>query len=369
MRHHKRAPVVLVPNELEINDGIKWDCTDVRRFTYYGGGTGLYHTVYTPPNHPFAPRFWAGSCEEGQLTAGGFSNSELHGKDLWELYHSHLGFLRSVNPDEINVRTTYVDRTKNVASGVLAGMDPSTAGRPWPVHAQPHLIDSLGPSYKCPRADYLAGEGLAAPVWQEVWKNNSALHERIDSVLGTTSYVFSFYQDIVTARVCNDHPLPCNAAGDCISEEDAAQIFELANLEANYLWNAAEYATEYNQLTFGVMFSELADALQKPTHRLALYVAHDTSIVRIAAGLGIVPLRWPRLGSEFVFEIWRDKNGDQFVRVFYDGELISSLSWTPIDTFICHLRQQVPKDLFEKCSSESVAGEAEKGKLPQFFVQ
>jgi hypothetical protein len=51
------------------------------------------------------------------------------------------------------------------------------------------------------------------------------------------------------------------------------------------------------------MFSELADALQKPTHRLALYVAHDASIVRIAAGLGIVPLRWPRLGSEFVFEV------------------------------------------------------------------
>jgi len=51
------------------------------------------------------------------------------------------------------------------------------------------------------------------------------------------------------------------------------------------------------------MFSELADALQKPTHRLALYVAHDTSMVRMAAGLEIFPLRWPRIGSEFVFEV------------------------------------------------------------------
>jgi hypothetical protein len=51
------------------------------------------------------------------------------------------------------------------------------------------------------------------------------------------------------------------------------------------------------------MFSELADALQEPTHRLALYVAHDTSMVRIAAGLGIFPLRWPRLGSEVVIEV------------------------------------------------------------------
>jgi len=290
-------------------------------------------------------------------------------QDLWELYHGHLGFLRSVDPDEISVRTTYIERTKHVASGVLAGMDPSTAGRPWPARAQPELIDSLVPSYACPRADSLFAAAVAAPGWQEVWKNNSALLERVNSVLGTSSSVFLSYQDIVTARVCNDHPLPCNAAGDCISEEDAAQIFELANLEADYLWHLAENATEYNQLTFGVMFSELADALREPTHRLALYVAHDASIVRIAAGLEIFPLHWPRLGSEFVFETWSDKDGEKFVRVFYDGELISSLSWTPLETFISHLRQQLPDDIFEKCESVSVAGEAEKGKRPYFLVQ
>jgi hypothetical protein len=55
------------------------------------------------------------------------------------------------------------------------------------------------------------------------------------------------------------------------------------------------------------MFAELANALTAPEHHLALYVAHDTSIVRLAAGLGIFPLRWPRLGSEIVIEVrrWR----------------------------------------------------------------
>ena len=51
------------------------------------------------------------------------------------------------------------------------------------------------------------------------------------------------------------------------------------------------------------MFSELAKALKKPKHPLALYVAHDSSLVRIAAGLRVFPLRWPRLGSEFVIEV------------------------------------------------------------------
>ena len=53
----------------------------------------------------------------------------------------------------------------------------------------------------------------------------------------------------------------------------------------------------------GVLFSELANALESPKHRLALYVAHDLSIVRLAAGLKIFPLRWPRLGSEIVIEV------------------------------------------------------------------
>lgn len=52
-----------------------------------------------------------------------------------------------------------------------------------------------------------------------------------------------------------------------------------------------------------MLFSELADALELPTHRLALNVAHDVSIVRLAAGLKIFPLRWPRLGSEIAIEV------------------------------------------------------------------
>jgi hypothetical protein len=120
----------------------------------------------------------------------------------------------------------------------------------------------------------------------------------------------------------------------------------------------------------GAMFSELADALSVPKHRLELYVAHDLSIVRLAAGLEIFPLRWPRLGSEIVIEvrrrlprsiaadrwdhidqIWKDQFAKKFVRVFYDGELVGSLSWVPLNGFISRLRRQVPEHLYERCMS------------------
>jgi hypothetical protein len=60
-----------------------------------------------------------------------------------------------------------------------------------------------------------------------------------------------------------------------------------------------------------VFFLELAQNFQLfksggETHKLRLYVGHDGSMVRLAAGLGFgnaAPLRWPALGSEIVMEV------------------------------------------------------------------
>ncbi|KAI9441762.1 phosphoglycerate mutase-like protein [Lactarius indigo] len=337
MRHHKRAPVALVPKEREINIGVPWDCSGIKQFTYGGSGGRLSNSVTIPPGHPFREQIWAGSCEEGQLTAGGFHDSKTHGKDLWDVYHAHLGFLQAVQPSEISVRTTYIDRTKHVASGVLAGMDPSSAKRKWPAHAQPQRENSLVPNYKCPRADSLVSAAQAAPFWQDILKKTAALRGRLDTAVWSSS--FMFYQDILTARICNG---PSTAL---------------------YLFHRAENAAEYNQLTFGVLFSELADALETPKHSLALYVAHDTSIIRLAAGLEIFPLRWPRLGSEIAIEIWRDGKNRRFVRVLYDGETVESLKWTPLYDFLSVLRNQVPDHIFKRCAS--VSGKAEGAERPQ----
>jgi len=84
LKSQQRTPVALVPDERGINQGIEWDCSHVRQFAYDGSGARLSHSVTTPPDHPFAQQIWAGTCEEGQLTAGGFHDSKIHGK-VWEL--------------------------------------------------------------------------------------------------------------------------------------------------------------------------------------------------------------------------------------------------------------------------------------------
>lgn len=151
--------------------------------------------------------------------------------------------------------------------------------------------------------------------------------------------------DVLTARTCHGHPLPCNSAGTCVSEADAASVFAIGDFEyecvaipsvcpccvdwwaaviCSYIWHAAQNASNYTSLTFGknvpaprrlsihlilrsetpgTFFAELAVALEEPTHRLALYVGHDSTLVRLLAGIGAVPLRWPSFGSEVVFEV------------------------------------------------------------------
>ena len=52
----------------------------------------------------------------------------------------------------------------------------------------------------------------------------------------------------------------------------------------------------------GAFFANLAHALAAAfAHRLALYVGHDGSMVRLLAGLGAVPLWWPAFGAEVAF--------------------------------------------------------------------
>jgi len=157
----------------------------------------------------------------------------------------------------------------------------------------------------------------------------------------------------IPAFFCHGHPLPCNKAANdtCVSEGDAASVFAIGDFEYNYIWNAAQNASTYNSLTFGVFFAELADALAVPkfTHRLSLYVGHDGTLVRLLAGLGAIPLRWPSFGSEVVLEVWEEALGRRFIRVFHEGTILRGMEWVRLDEFIEILRALVPARLFERC--------------------
>lgn len=164
------------------------------------------------------------------------------------------------------------------------------------------------------------------------------------------------YFDTFTSRTCHGHPLPCNSTGACVSPSDAVTVFGIGNFEYNYIWKAAQNASTYNSLTFGVMFQELANNFVafKNGHenfKLRLYVGHDGSMIRLASGLGIQgSLPWPALGSEFVMEVWRTHSKEYFVRVMHEGTPAVGLEWVSLDSFIQLLQSNVPQNIFQQCN-------------------
>ncbi|KAF8517913.1 phosphoglycerate mutase-like protein [Hysterangium stoloniferum] len=349
IRHHKRTPDNLYPSENELNPQPGWVCTYFLESTYgslqgkNGRSAHIFHETFIPDTHPFLSQFWNGSCDEGQLTAAGLQDAIAHRKGFAAVYMDKVRFLKAVDENDIWIRTSTEDRTYQVAGGWLYGMNPSLDNVPFKVHNEPASIDSLVPSYSCPNADSLRNQYQSIPAWTDHLNANADLKARLDATLGTAG---------LNAW---SHPLPCNSMGACVAPEDAVKVFQIGDFEYNYIWKAAQGASTYNSLTFGVMFQELAQnfvAFQKgqETFKLRLYVGHDGSMIRLASGLGIQgPLRWPALGSEFVFEVWRTHDRSLFVQVMHEGTPAVGLEWLSLDNFITLLESNVPENIFEKC--------------------
>ncbi|KAF9223286.1 phosphoglycerate mutase-like protein [Gyrodon lividus] len=366
IRHHKRTPDNLYPNERFLNTASGWNCEDFLQQDYGSGTAQVYHETIIPEWHPFASQIWTGTCDAGQLTREGLEDAIQHGKDFWSVYHGKLGFLEHVNTADIYIRTSTEVRTHQVAGAILYGMDPSTVTQRWPVYTQPENIDSLVPSYGCPNANAIRAAYQSVPAWTDHLAQHQDLQNRLDTMLGTAGLSawnswYDHFFDTFTSRTCHGHPLPCNSTGMCVSQEDANTVFALGDWEYNYIWNAAQNASTYTSLTFGVFFIELSQNFKRfqsgrETHKLRFYVGHDGTMIRLAAALGLGNvenggrLRWPAMGSEIIMEVWHDKRDGEFVRVIHEGTPVPSLEWIPLGDFTDFLDGVIPEDIYKACT-------------------
>ncbi|KZT33072.1 phosphoglycerate mutase-like protein [Sistotremastrum suecicum HHB10207 ss-3] len=413
MRHHKRTPDNLYPNENALNPAEGWDCSSFIQENHGNPSSSarVYHNAFIPSWHPFKGRLWNGNCSAGQLTKEGLDDAVQHGKDLISVYRDFLAGEggAGVTPENIHIRTSNEDRTYQVAGALLYGMDTSTKDILWPVYVQPSNIDSLVPSYSCPAASALRAASQSTPEWKTHLLQNQDLMDRLGEMLGTKGLgaweewfgrADDHFFDTFASRTCHSHPLPCNPnTKQCVSEEDARRVFALGDWEYNWIWNEAPNAKLYTQLTFGVMVLELATNLRalisphdeardlahhEDSHpskvpKMRIYVGHDGSLIRLASGLGIGKqdhngrLRWPALGSEIILEVWStpgslsssalvENKGDDvltgegnelLVRVLHEGSPVRGLEWVPFNEMLGLLESNVPPDLYDRCQSQA----------------
>ena len=118
------------------------------------------------------------------------------------MYHGKLKFLKTVNTNDIMVRTSTELRTAYVAGGLLQGMHPEHRFCPFPVYSQPSSvsgffafaqrtepqnsqIDSIVPNYRCPAANSIRDEYQSVSAWTDHLTANQDLKNRLDATLGT----------------------------------------------------------------------------------------------------------------------------------------------------------------------------------------
>ncbi|KAF9450832.1 histidine phosphatase [Macrolepiota fuliginosa MF-IS2] len=374
-RHHKRTPYA--SNTFPV-EGITWDCNG----TGPVAGLARHWQASTPSANPFttlaSPGFvgstYGSQCQFPSITGAGLDDSLTHGVDLRGVYSKRLGLKDTFDPSEARIRVTNNAITSQVASGLLRGLFPKSDHIQ--VQIESSTFDSLEPTYSCSGADSLRNNfttGSGGQLWQQHLTDAAPLYNKLDNVSGIPGddfgwhMSFDHYYDNMSAKQCHAKPLPCNVDNPslCVTQDEADTVFRLGNWEYSYLFRDAPDSAAYSALRYGAFALELKSHLQdviqgKSTLRYVQNIAHDGSVAPLLGLLQIDVMVWPGMGSEVVFELYRNKRSSQyFIRVLWSGQPMKTstplgvLDMVKIEDFFNYLDSMVGSgsDLVQGCSS------------------
>jgi acid phosphatase len=376
-RHHKRTPYNLPPTQALGDD---WDCGDISlfgygyyqhdRFSRKHRSVWTYQQTYSSHINPFSDRV-QGTCQFPQLTGGGLLDAQRHGRDLRNVYQSRLKLSMPSKRGHIDAQPAFfrysrAALTEATAAGVLAGLFDTVDYVP--LHAQNNLVDSMDGGYPCPAADRYEEAKRQTPAWQEHLDKTADLRARLEAVLSTDTSddaeawreSFDHYADYFQGRQCHGLPLPCHPSNTslCVTQADIDTVSSLGDWEWDFTWRAQPNAKQHIRAARGVLIAEMLDMLSRKAAgqtkiRYAHLFGHDGELGPLLGSLGVPFLRWPGMGAEIVFELYKTKADAHMVRVLYGGRPIRSshgdLSWMPLDQFAAIWQTYIPEDAKKMC--------------------
>ncbi|KAF3990179.1 hypothetical protein FT663_02190 [Candidozyma haemuli var. vulneris] len=371
-RHHKRTPYA---SNVFPKEDIGLSCDRVTNF-YYGQAVAHNYSAqigwdaYVDPENPFAHQYgFNGSCQFPEISEGGLEDSRQHGIDIFQNYHGKLGFLPDeFDPKKIKFQVTNNQITSQVAGALIGGMYPDLEQQSVDVSIQRADSDYLEPKYSCIGADKTKKFILSSEGWNEHLERSEYLFNELDAISGVNPdnkgwhVSWDHYFDNLAHRLCHGLPLPCKIddPSTCITEKQAEQVFRLGDHEYNYQYREAPQSTLYSVAKYGIFLQKVLQHLNEAASGSSevIYrhnIAHDGSISPLLGALQIDYLRWPGMGAEVVFELWK-KEGQDFVRVLYGGQpLVTStplgtLDLVPLEEFANYLESFLKENnVYELC--------------------
>ncbi|RCI14357.1 hypothetical protein L249_6007 [Ophiocordyceps polyrhachis-furcata BCC 54312] len=328
-RHHKRTPYA--SNSFPVDSNI-WNCDDASILHLIHPLRGpqpavVYRQELRPYQNSWKSPNRNASCAFPQITTDGLLDSWQHGNDLYDVYHGLVGLLPSRNEDAKSVvryRATNNVITQQVAAMVIGGMWRDSG--PFPLLIQPSGIDSLEPQYDCPAANerFSSIVSNTNTVWRKHLVSSTQLFRTLDNITlvhpldPTFHSSFDHYFDNLSARQCHSMPMPCRPESGsktphCVSQEVADAVFRIGHWEYNHIYRDHPSSLLASAASFGSWIGELTTNLRDSMNGSSKIVyshnvAHDGSIARLLSILQFEYMRWPGMGAEIVFELYRRKS-------------------------------------------------------------
>lgn len=266
-----------------------------------------------------SPDLLGGNCYTGQLISDGYNQESANGAYLYQAYlnntNSSLNLFSTSNWTEIDTdEQVYLrsdDEQRTLMSGQILlhtffGIDEEVIV-PW--HTGDYSLDQIYPnSDVCPRLDTLEDSIMATPEF--VAENTSSkitnLNYALDSIFGAGYWDWYHVLDCVMTTVCTGRPLPDGTTIPMNESIFNATIEQVMYTEAYLnLYNDSQWAklamgnTAWHIRTNleNVMYNTSSSANSSLPLRLAMFSAHDTTIIPLLAA--ILKDNWDRQWSGY----------------------------------------------------------------------
>ncbi|KAJ8065814.1 hypothetical protein OCU04_006477 [Sclerotinia nivalis] len=376
-RHQRRTMYNILPS----GETVLFNCSGILPYLYAGPHDTttqqpipVYASTYTDAGNPFVGKYISGTCQYPQLTIGGLSDGYQHGRDLDEVYGA-TGKLRlfpaTPSLEKTYFRSSESPLTQQSAGGVLRGIW-SGYKKSIPLHQQATSVDTVNAGYSCSAISSTLAKIKSTTEWQAHLAATSTLRTTLGNMFEANSDAWQgtmdHFADNFQARLCNGYPLPCSPTNSsyCVTQDMAEEVFRAGDWEWNYYWRTNPFVQQYIQVVEGLFIGDIVSRLESVANgtiqegKYSHIFVHDGDIGPIAGALGINALRWPGMGSNIAFEIWKIQNttakiDGHFARVLYSGQPMKSvygdMDWMPLETVLNILRRFMPVDIVELCNS------------------
>ena len=279
-------------------------------------------------------------CGMGLLTNLGFQQLHALGTLMRHKYATFIGDAFA-NAKRIFVHSTDYPRTIHSAASFLLGFLPDSSrirqsttihvSRGSALQAAPIGI-KLAYGFCVREVPFRIREMKTTGYYSTEKRVWHPLMERLCDMFNLPNRNEPIIQDLfdhIAVRACSSRLLPCNNQGKCVDYTFAKKLFDFTD----WSWRHRYPPNSSTLVAMTFIRHTLLDMMDNainhrpPDMKFMLSFAHDSTLVRVLAALGIVLDEWVPYASRIVFELWRKKDSKQdlyYVRVLFNGKPITN---------------------------------------------